>query len=73
MTTEQFQAVLKAQPFRPFVIRTADGREYRVDHPELAWRTPSGRTIVISTGGDDIVILDPLLVTALELTTAKGH
>ena len=27
--------LLDAVPFRPFVICLADGREYRIDHPDL--------------------------------------
>jgi hypothetical protein len=65
MTVDQLDAVHKAQPFRPFTLHLADGTEHRVTHPELMWRTPSGRTIVISLGGEKIAIIDLLLVTKI--------
>jgi hypothetical protein len=33
--------LLRAVPFKPFVIRMADGREYRVEHPISYWRRPA--------------------------------
>jgi hypothetical protein len=72
MTTEQFKNAMRAVPFLPFVLRTADGREFRVDHPEGAWPTPQGRTVFIATGeGDAAIAIDLLLVTSLEPVTAK--
>jgi hypothetical protein len=35
-TTSQIREVIKAQPFRRFIIRLSDGRSYEVDHPEFA-------------------------------------
>lgn len=29
----RIRELLRAEPFQPFVIRLADGREYRIDHP----------------------------------------
>jgi hypothetical protein len=65
MTIEQLISVHKAQPFKPFTVHLADGTEHRVTHPELMWHTPQGRTIVISLGGEKLVIIDLLLVTKI--------
>jgi hypothetical protein len=35
MSPRQVLDFVKAQPFRPFRIRTANGREYAVRHPEM--------------------------------------
>jgi hypothetical protein len=66
MTTVQWKLALSARPFKPFTVRTADGREYSVDHPENAWATPGGRVVFIAIDPDGAVALDLLLVTALE-------
>ena len=29
------RGLLDATPFRPFIIRMADGREYRIEHPDF--------------------------------------
>jgi hypothetical protein len=71
MTTEQFRDALRAVPFRPFVIRTADGREYTVDHPEVALPSRTGRTVAVATPSDSFAVIDLLLVTALEFEPAR--
>jgi hypothetical protein len=65
MTAEQFDTVAKAQPFKPFAVHLADGTKHSVRHPELVWRTPGGRTIFISLGGERVAIIDLLLVTKI--------
>jgi hypothetical protein len=65
MTTEQLDAVHRAQPFKPFTIHLADGTKHTVTHPELMWRTRGGRTIFINSGGERVAIIDLLLVTKI--------
>jgi hypothetical protein len=65
MTIEQLDGVYKAQPFKPFTLHLANGNEHHVAHPELMWRTATGRTIVISLGGERMAIIDLLLVTKI--------
>jgi hypothetical protein len=70
MTIEQLDNAHKAQPFKPFTIYLAGGTKHRVRHPELMWRTPGGRTIFISLGGERVAIVDLLLVT--KITQGNG-
>jgi hypothetical protein len=70
MTIEQLDNAHKAQPFKPFTVHLADGTRHRVRHPELLWRTPGGRTIFISLGGERVAIVDLLLVT--KITQGNG-
>jgi hypothetical protein len=65
MTIKQLDAVYKAQRFKPFILRLADGTEHHVSHPELMWHTPKGRTVVLSLGGERMAIIDLLLVTKM--------
>lgn len=67
MTIEKIRDLYNAQPFRPFVIHLADGREIPVDHPEFLAAAPSGRTVVIYQPDDTMNIVDLLLVTDLEI------
>lgn len=50
MTTEQFQSALRMRPFRSFAIHTASGESYKVAHPESAWQSPDGETVIVATG-----------------------
>ena len=66
MIVEHFRDALRAQPFRPFVMHLADGREIAVRHPELVVATSTGRTTVVVQPDDSLNIIDLLLVTDLE-------
>lgn len=60
----------RAQPFRPFVIHLADGRQLNVPHPEFVAITPPGRTIIVTKPDGTHEVVDLLRVTTLEL---KGN
>jgi hypothetical protein len=72
MTIEQFTAALRAEPFRPFVLHAVSGKEYRVNHPEMALRTPSGRTVVVVTGDETFELLDLNLMKSISFPEAPA-
>lgn len=72
MTIEQLRNLYNAQPFQPFVIHLADGREIPVRHREFIATAPSGRTIIIYQPDDSFNIIDLLLVTDIELKPAAN-
>lgn len=49
---------------RPFSIRTSDGREYTVKHPE--WVLVGPRSLAVLDRDGEIVTLDPLHVAAIK-------
>jgi hypothetical protein len=67
MTIERVRELHNAQPFQPFIIHLADGREIPVLHREFMMTAPSGRTIVVFQPTDQMNIIDLLLVTDLEV------
>ena len=66
MTVEQLRGAYDAQPFRPFVMHLADGREVPVRHREFIMTVPSGRTVIVCQPDDTTNIIDLLLITDLE-------
>ena len=66
MTIERLREAYEAQPFRPFALHLADGREIPVLHREFILALPSGRTVVVCQPDDTLNIIDLLLVTDLE-------
>lgn len=56
--------------FRPLVIRTSDGREFRVPHPEFILIAPHEVGVVSSDGYIDT--LDPLHITSIRTATRNG-
>lgn len=65
MTIEQIRNFYNAQPFQPFVIHLADGREIPVRSREFMSAAPSGRTIIVHQPDDSWNVVDLLLVTDL--------
>jgi len=72
MTIEQLKAAHEAKPFRAFTLHIADGSSHHVHHPELLWRTPGGRTVIVSSGGEDVSIIDLLLVTKISMASGSN-
>jgi hypothetical protein len=63
----RIRELLVATPFQAFVIRTADGREYRIDHPDfvLAASTDVPQITIEEADGSQHC-LSALLVTSIE-------
>ena len=72
MTIEQIKRLYSAEPFQPFVIHLADGREVPVHHRDFIMAVPSGRTLVVCLPDDTVDIIDLLLVTDVELKVGRN-
>lgn len=66
MTIEQLRNFYDAQPFQPFVIHLADGRQIPVSGREFMASAPNGRTIIVYQRDSSFNVIDLLLVTDLE-------
>lgn len=64
MTTESFQSMLRASPFRPFMIHLVDGRSVAVTHPESV-AYAGGRTALVALPNDGFEFIDLHLVASL--------
>ncbi len=67
MTIEQLRSLYNRQPFNPFTIHLADGRNISVRHRDFIMPAPSGRTVIVYQPDDSFNIIDLLLVTDLEV------
>jgi hypothetical protein len=67
MTLEQVKSFYKAEPFQPFVIHLADGRQIPVLSREFIMAAPSGRILIVCQPDDTFNWIDLLLVTDLEV------
>lgn len=72
MTIEQIRRLYEAQPFRPFTMHLADGRQLPVVHREFMASAPSGRTVIVYQPDDSFNVVDLLLVTDLEVKSEDG-
>jgi hypothetical protein len=72
VTADHFRKVLRAQPFQPFTIHLADGRQMHVPHRDFVSMTPNGRTASIALPDNTFEIIDLLLVVGLEVRPPAG-
>jgi hypothetical protein len=73
MTIDRVRELYDAEPFRPFVLHLADGREMAVLHREFIMSTPSGRTLIVAQPDDSLNIIELLVVTDLEIKRNGRH
>ncbi len=64
MDTNTIREAVLRQPFRPFVLRMDDDREFRIPHPEYV--AVSRRVVMVINADDESgVYLEPILIASL--------
>lgn len=71
--TKDIRDRLAAQPFQPFVVHTADGREYDVPTHDHAHVSPGGGRVSIWAGDETEYILPALLISGLKVRPNGQH
>jgi hypothetical protein len=71
--TKDIRDRLAAQPFQPFVVHTADGREYDVRTHDHAHVSPSGGRVSIWSDDETEYILPALLISGLKVKSNGQH
>jgi hypothetical protein len=66
---EQVRTMQTAQPFRPFLVKLADGRHVQVTHPELVACSKNGQEMALYDD-DGMHLIEMLLV--VDLTPQVG-
>lgn len=70
MTLQDFRELYDAEPFRPFTIHLASGRQVNLQHPDFAAVPPVGSTVVVFSPEGRMNIINLHLVTVLEADQA---
>jgi hypothetical protein len=73
MNVAQFRNAHRLRPFKPFTIHTASGESYRVAHPEAAWQSPGGHTIIVGIRGEEVAMIDIDQITEFVFGTSKAR
>jgi hypothetical protein len=71
MNLEQIRQRISGGGFQPFALRTSDGREYAVRHPEMVLVAPRSVGVVDREG--EIVTLDALHIVAVKNLRARTN
>ena len=61
----RIRELLHAAPFQPFVIRMADGREYRIDHPDFVLAASDTPQVIVEEPNGSVHFLSVLLMTSV--------
>ena len=76
MRIEELRQLLRANPFRPFTVYTADGSAVPVWYPDFALLSPDGRTLWVYQRDYSCDLLDVMLIPRFSLgpppATAEG-
>jgi hypothetical protein len=64
MHIDEIREARNRQPFQPFSLRLADGREIPVQHPEFI--AVSRRRVAVFDAEERLSIPEPLLIVSLE-------
>lgn len=70
MTIDKVRRFFNAQPFQPFTIHLADGRQFPVVSREFIALSPVGRTVVVYQSDGIFDVIDLLLVMSLKASAA---
>ncbi|HEX8297400.1 MAG TPA: hypothetical protein VF593_13935 [Chthoniobacteraceae bacterium] len=62
---EELRRLLHAAPFRPFNLHMADGRAFKIGHPEVVMVTKKGIVVVQDDAGY-VDLLPGFLITGLK-------
>ena len=71
MDTNAIRKVLKQEPFRPFMLRMNDGREYYVAHPEWLMVSPVN-VVYVDSSTENIIHLEPMLIASIHMSKPKN-
>ena len=71
---ERIRELLRAVRFQSFVIYMADGRTFRISHPDFVFAPPTNQSYVIvaEENQDRLHHLSALLMTGVEYTSDAG-
>lgn len=70
MNLDQVRHRISGGGFHPFSLRTSDGREYAVRHPEMVLVAP--RSVAVVGPDGEIVTIDALHIVAIKNLKAKA-
>lgn len=65
MTLDAIREARDASPFRPFVIRTADGNDFTVPNHDSLLVAEQGKTLIVVTADQKFHILATDLVSSI--------
>ncbi len=64
---------MNAEPFVPFLIKTSDGKQYRVKHPDYVAISPKGGRVTIYADEETSTMISALHIVAAEPVRTRSR
>lgn len=73
MAPDRIRDQLATAPFVPFTVKLPSGKEVRVQHPDYAFLSPAGRTLIVFEDPEDkrMEMLDVFLIEGLSIESGS--
>ena len=71
--TDEVRKLMNAEPFAPFFVKTSDGKQYRVKHPDYVAISPKGGRITLYDDEETTTTLSALHIVGVELQRARSR
>lgn len=72
LSLDALRDALRRRRFRRFMLRTSDGREYRVTHPEAVAISPRARALLLWYDDEHWDVLDILHIAGIHYGDARS-
>ena len=71
--TDEVRKMMYAEPFVPFMIKTSDGKQYRVKHPDYLAISPKGGRVTVFADEEASTTLSALHMVAVEALPRRSR
>lgn len=71
--TDEVRKLLHAIPFQPFLVKTSDGKQYRVKHPDYVAISPKGGRVTLYADEETSTTLSALHIVAVEPQRSRSR
>ena len=69
--TDEVRKLMNTEPFAPFFVKTLDGKQHRVKHPDYVAISPKGGRITLYDDEETTTTLSALHIVGVELQRAR--
>ena len=71
MLTDEMRSLMRAQPFRPFVVHLSDGTTVNIHHHDYAWLLPSGGELHVEDTQGKVHLINTSQISKLSYDAPK--
>lgn len=72
MAPDRIRDLIRAIPFKPFIVELGSGKRVAVKHTDYVSLSPAGRTLVVHDDDEHMEIIDVFLITNISINGADA-